>query len=374
MEPQRHGILGSRGIRPLSAVLCTLIALSTPTASANAPQKRKKDPPPKIEPWLGDFDAAVATARDRNTPLVVFAILEGEMTSDRVRDEIFKGSSFNAAAAPTVVLLVNDGDHPPKKIEEERKDGETIERQVCSVYGVPTCADHRRSWKRVYQEYNQKGDMKVPALLAVLPDGTKHGDLRDEIQLDEAVRLVNTARKRTGKPLTVAELREVKGKLESGTSFAKAKLWHESWRSYARVLEITEAPRYAGRAQAGVEAALAGMQADIDQALARMGKGEVEAGYGKLVGLREPYAGTPLEKALKSAIRKAELNKEWKDAIKAYKRVQEAEKIWTEVQVALGDGKQKAAERLARNLLRRFADTPAGKRAAERFPHLVEEG
>jgi hypothetical protein len=357
-------------------LLLALVALPVAAAPFEAAPLRQKrgDPPPKIEPWLGDFDSARERSRDRNAPLLILSLLEGEQTSDRVRDEIYKGQAFARAAQGTIVLMTNNGSHPTKAIEVETADGRKVERTICSVYETPTCADHQRSQDRVYQEYHQEGKFKMPHLIAVLPDGKVLDRASDEIQIADSVRIAEAAKKTAGPSLTDAELAEVRAKLEQLKAFEKARLWVSAWRAAARVLEITAAPLYAERAQAGVDGALDGMRADVAHALKQMEDGEVEAGYARLLALRDEHADTPLEKDTKEAVRKVERDKRFKDAIRQIQRNAEAEELMRELEAALTEGKDKAAERLAEKLIAKYADTPAGKRAAERFPDLVPPG
>ena len=83
-------------------------------------------------------------------------------------------------------------------------------------------------------------------------------------------------------------------------------------------------------------------------------------------------APTPLAKPLGKEIKQIERNKDWKDVIQGVKREIAAEELWEKVSEALAEGKDKAAERHAKTLLRKYGDTPAAGLARDRFPHLVE--
>ena len=268
-------------------------------------------------------------------------------------------------------LLANNGDHPQKTITEKDERGEKVERRVCSAYGVPTCSDHKRNWKRVFQEHSEGEDMKVPALIVLMPDGSEHDRIQAEIENSEAVDKVKKARALAGPSLSKDELLEVKGKLDAGQSAEKTRFHHSAWHAYARILEITEKSSWADLARAGRDRALEAMQREIDEALAWMEEGRVIDGYERLLARQKDYGGTPLAKSLGATIKKAERNKAWKDAIDAYKQSLAAEELWAKVQEALDAGKTAIAERHAKKLLKKYAHTPAAKRAAERFPELV---
>jgi len=365
----------STGSAPVGApARIALLGACALVLAANAgPNARHKgdDPPLRAEPWLGSFDEARERSRVRNAPILILSILEGEQTSDRVRDEIYKGKEFAEVSQGTIVLLTNNGTHTTKKIEVETSDGKIVERTVCSVYDTPTCADHQRSQDRVYQEFHMDGEFKMPHLIGLLPDGTIHDRFFDEIQIEDAVRIAEGVKKLAGPSLTDEELTEVRGKLDQLAGFRKARLWVSAWRAATRVLEITAAPIYAETAQAGVEQALTGMREDVAHAVKRLEEGDVEGGYLRLLDLRTEHEGTPLEKDTKNTVRKLERDKRYKDAIKDVQRKLEAEELWAELEQKLAEGKERPAERLAEKLIEKFGDTPAGRRAAERYPHLV---
>ena len=370
MDPRSLLLERTASILALGAAL---LLMAAPAVAQNRRDKDKKKPPlpDKIQPWMGDFDSGAAHAKERNSPLIVLGILEGEETSDRVRDEIYKSKEFLKASVGTVVLLVNNGNHPRKTIKEKTEKGEEVERQVCSVFETPACEDHKRSWNRVYQEFHIEGEMKMPHILAVLPNGKIHGRYMDEIENNQALSLLAESKAAAGPSLSNEELLEVRAKLDTGASSEKAHLWSLAWKAYVRVLEITETSTYADRARVGSKRALDAMQGEIDHGLKWLEEGRVEEGYARLLQLQKDFAATPLEKPLKGTLRKVVRDKRYADIIKAIKRRAAAEELWTKCMKAMEEDKVKSAERHAATLIKKFRDTPAGQKAVERFPHLV---
>jgi 23S rRNA maturation-related 3'-5' exoribonuclease YhaM len=73
-------------------------------------------------------------------------------------------------------------------------------------------------------------------------------------------------------------------------------------------------------------------------------------------------------------VRKAERKREIKEEIETWKLEQSAERMWSQALALLADEQKRKAERLFRRLLRKkYAATPAGLRAAERFPEWAAE-
>lgn len=352
----------------LFAALAAVLLLAPPFEA-----QKRKSAKPEIEHWLGDLASARVASRERNTPMIVVIIQEGEEANDRFREGIYKNARFIKVAAPTVVVLVNDGKHPSRTVREER-DGVTIEREVCAVLGTPKCADHKRNWLRVYQEFGDPEEpFRTPQVIAVLPNGKEHGNVVDVPPLSQVLALIEGARETAGPSLTPEQLLEIKGKLDTGRTMEKSRLWVQAYRAYARVLEITETSIFSDEARAGRERSLKHAQEELDLAWKWMEEGRVEDGYAKLLALKEELAGTPLDAPAKKKLKAAEKNKAWKEGIKAYKRKLAAEEIWQKCLKALDEGKQKSAERHAKTLLKKYADTPAGEKAKARFPELEVE-
>ncbi len=362
-----------------SAALAAVLLAALPARPLGQKKDAPKKAPPaaalRAEPWLGEFEGARTSVRERNTPLVILALLEGETTSDRVREELYRGKDFLAALQGAQLVLINDGDHPQKKIQvpdPTNPKSPPIERSVCSVYETPSCADHKRSWNRVYQEFQVEGEMRLPQLIVLGPAGAEHGRLVDEIQRAQAVALVDAAKAAAGKPLTEEALRDVQDALRGMQALERAQVWLEVLSHARRVLAITEKSAHADEARGGEERALTALRADLAAQRARVEAGELEAGYARLRGLRGALSGTPLEKESADLVSALERDKRFKDALAAIRRREEADLLWKECEAALAEGKTASAERLAARLLQRFADTPAAEKAKARFPELAE--
>jgi hypothetical protein len=375
MAPMARGKhLAGRSLAPvLFALALPLLAL--PAAGQKKREERSSAPPPPVRcaAWLSDLDAARTAALERNAPIVILALLEGETTSDRVRNELYNGAEFAQATAGTVFIVMNLGDHPPKTIDVVTESGETVQRTVCSVYETPTCADHKRNWKSIYQEYHVNGEMRLPHLLVLLPDGRIHGRCMDEIQRGAALKLVQEAKAAAGPSLSEKDLVEVKGQLDQLRSFEATGRFAEAWHAAARVLELTSTGAFADKARAAEERALLALRGKLKEALAKLEQGSVEQGYVSLRGLAQGMVGTPLEGESAELLKKTEKDKRWKETIAEVQRKEEAEKLWTDCLAALDEGKTEAAERLAGRILKRFAGTPAATKAAQRFPALSGE-
>ncbi|MEW6074350.1 MAG: hypothetical protein AB1726_17380 [Planctomycetota bacterium] len=329
------------------------------------------DPARWPRPHLGTVEVVRQESTERNAVLAIFVIQEGEEANDRFRNGVFRHPEIAARCAELLVLLVNDGDHPPRTIRE-KKDGEVVEREVCSAFGTPTCDDHRRWFQRVFQDYQEGDVLRTPQLLLVLPDGKLHARIVDEHDVPRIAAVFDRAREVAGPSVRGEALGEVRAEGGAGRAALARCEWLRAFRAWNRVHELAPAGPWAAEAKEGLAAALEGLRGEIAAARARLEAGEIAAGYGRLLELCEELRGSPLEKDAVQAIRAAEKNPAWKEEIRRFQREAAAEAIWQELLAALAAERERAVERLARQILARFGDTKAAARVRERFPDLVE--
>ncbi|MEX1026252.1 MAG: hypothetical protein WD226_14350 [Planctomycetota bacterium] len=343
-----------------------LLALGLLLASAFAPLGGRAYP--AIYP--GDFDQARAHAKERNAVIVLGVIQENEVTNDEFKDRVWQHADFQNATADTITLLVNDGKHRSTKITEELPNGETIEREVCSSFHTDSCGVHERLWNLAYQEFNIDGDMRTPQLIVLLPDGKEHGRLIDEQNLATNLKLIAKAKEAAGPSLSAKALGIVKRESDIAAQHAGAGRHGAAWHAWQRVLAETRAGPFHSVAQAGVEAALAGYRAAVEDAEARLEAGEIVDGWSRLVELGEEWAGSTLEKEHAKRLRQVERDKRYKEVIEAHRRELEAEQLWREIEALINADEESKAERLAAKLVRKYGETKAAERARREFPDL----
>lgn len=342
--------------------------------AARVPQERgKKSAPARLEPFLGTLEDARKEAKERNVPVVVFVVLDGEPQNREFSERIVPDPEVAAVCTQTVVLLSNNGEHPSKQVEEV-VDGKKTTREVCSVFGVPKCDDHRRLWDPVFLAWNDKGELKCPQVIVVAPDGqlkkrVRPGEVPSVQNVTTAVDAVKTE---AGPGLTREQLALVKARLADGARQIDSDP-ADAWRSFQVVLATNDKVSWAAQAREGQAKALELLGAEREAAAARIADGGVVAGYGALVMLAERCKGLPIEKDLKKQIDKVESDKATKEVIAKYKRELAAEALWTEARELESQGQDKKAETRIRTLLRKFGDTPAGERARKTWPDIAKD-
>src|SRR5437773_8679389 len=142
-----------------------------PKPPANAPQKAGVQGP-KLEPFIGHFEDAKKSAKERNVPLLVHIVFEGEEASDRYRDKVLPDAELNKKSAECLVVIANNGTHPKKTIEEV-VDGNKVRREVCSVFPMfATCGQHQKMWDDLYAQFQGEDHvLHCPQTIVLTPDG-----------------------------------------------------------------------------------------------------------------------------------------------------------------------------------------------------------
>ena len=353
-----------------------LAALAGPALAAPSPAAlplQPAAPPAEIQPYLGKLADAQTEAQERNVPLVVIVIQEGEEANERYRDGIYRSATLAAGVRDMMVLLVNDGKHATKKIVE-KVDGKKVEREVCAEYLTPSCRDHRRNWDPVYSAFNQKGLLTTPNTIITLPDKSVFQRIRDvpaggpEI----VVAAVQDARYKAGPGLSAEQHEAVRQHAAEGRAADRVEDWPRAWRAWQAVLAVTQAGMYADEARAHQVFALEGMEAQLERARGFLKESQVREGYGLLLELADRFEDTPLEDPVKKEIRAAERNKDWRDEIEALKREREAQALLDEIEELVRADKERQAKRELRKLLRKYDGTPAAERARKLYPDWIE--
>jgi len=345
---------------------------------------KKKAKVPDIVFYDGELDAARKEARERNTPVLILAALDGEEGSTRFHDAIMgtNREAMATAVASTIVIIVNNGTHELKKVRRKDANGDDLEIEVCSSWETKSCDVHQKNWDDVYLEFTadagddgEGGAWALPELILLTPLGeVAWRDSGDPMSIANVETQVKEARRVAGPSLTKKELTLVKRLLDDGRTMMRAKSWHDAWHAWAGILAITEKSVYAEEAGREQPKALEGMGKDLDKLVAQLVPATARSAYVQMVELAKGFSGTPLDARMKSELKKAEKNKELKAIIAAVKLELQADALFDKAMALFDAGKEKQAlKELKKILSKKFRQTPAAQRVRERFPELVKE-
>lgn len=377
MSPaSRAAVAGARGLRlPWAPAVLLLSFLVASAPLAHAQRRKKEGPKPEELAYFdGDLEQARTEAAQRNVPVLVLCVKEGEEANARFRDQLRDNTALAGATHDLVVILVNDGTHALVERRVRGPDGEKVEVEVCEDYHTRSCDVHRRNWDAVYQQFvvgPKAGLWELPEVIVLSPgweidSRIYHGQPPGDAEI---VTALQKARVKAGPGITRGELVEVERLAAEGRRLVQAKLWAEGWRAWDGVLATIDRGPYGSEASAAREVALGGMRADLERAKSLLTPETVREGYRSIARMLETYAGSPLEKQVETVARGAERDPALKDSIRALKVELEAEALLREAEQLYAAGEEGKAKALIRKLLgRKYAETEAARLAREKYP------
>ena len=350
------------GTLALTFGLLLFPALSPATQSHNQPAAASKE----LKPFIGDLEAAQKEARERNAPLLIHVILEGELDNDGYRDQILPDKELIKLSEGCVIIIGNNGEHPQVKVGD---------RTVCSAYKMfDNCAQHRATWDPIYHAYqNDNGELGCPQTILHAPDGEiswRH-NVSHPPAAGEVVKAIKAAKKKYGPSLTADELRTVKGHHIAATNAAKALDWPTVWKRCQAILEISELGVWAEGAKASQADAIKEMKAQLESLEERFVPGQAAEAWRELITLEAATRNTSIAREVSSLKKKVERDKDIKEELALVKAEMAAEALEAEAESLLRQGEEKKAMRIFKKVLgKRYANTETAKRVRARFPDL----
>ena len=325
----------------------------------------------ELQPFLGDLEAAHKEARERNAPLLIHIILEGEEQNDEYRDNLLPNRELIELSEGCVVIVGNNGEHRLTTVTG--KDGE--KRQVCSAYQMfANCGQHRATWDPIYHAYqDDNGELGCPQTVLHGPDGEivwRH-NVRNPAPAGEIVKAIKAAKKKYGPSLSPDELRTVKGHDVATKNAAKALDWPKVWERSAAILEISQLGVWAEAAKAAQESALKELRAQLAALEERFVPGQAAEAWRELTTLEAATRKLPIARELSTLKKKIERDKAIKGELALIKAELAAEAIEAEAEALLRRGEERKAMRTFKKILgKRYTETETAKRVRARFPDL----
>ena len=353
-----------RGAILLSGLILTS-SVSTHTRSVETP---------RLTPHVGDLESAAKEALERNAPVIIHIILEGEEMNDAYRDDILTDKELIKLSEGCIVIIGNNGEHKQKTIKE-KVGGVSKERTACSAYPMfENCDGHRKIWNPLYHEYqDEDGEMGCPQTIVLSPSGEidwRH-NVRNPPAPSEVQGALKAAQKKHGKSLTEGGLRAVKGHTVAAKNAEQAEKWALAWTRYQEILDLISVGKWSEIAKPGQERSAKAIRAQLASLLERFKPGEVAGPWRELIVLTEATKDTPFAREVMALKKKIERDKSLKNDIKAIKTEMEAEAIWDEADGLLRRGEERKAMKLLKKLIgKKFTGTKTQARVRERFPEL----
>jgi hypothetical protein len=353
----------------LCLAVCLLLTSQGRTQGGQWIPKRAENPP-----WFhGKLSEAQAEARERNVLLVVCCVLEGEEASGRFQDALSEDNLLSGLSTELILILANDGDHEQKEIRVKGTDGKRVKKSVCSAFGTDDCDAHKLQWDAVYKDYVMPGggEWILPEVILVRPDGKieeRFGEL-DIMPLATVVREIKILQKVVGRGIPAKDIAHLRREVTMAQAMAKARLWADSWKSWAQVSELAPAGPHAEAAKAGLEKALKEMKLALEAQVKRLVPATLENAYRRIRAMG--FDDSPLKREVRRVLGAARRDPALKSRLAEIDLILEAEELLEDLEAALQAKNSGLAKHLLRKLVgKKLGHTPAAETAKERYKDL----
>lgn len=346
--------------------LLTMVVASVHTPTVFAVQKNGIR-------FQSDFDHAFAEAKERNVPILIALIQDGEKENERIVTETYRNRKFIDLSRGLVVLVGSRGLSTEHGYEEVERDGRT--RRICSKFGAVTCTEHQAIEVAIFREYSNNGRVDTPLHILLHPvDHRRLGDADDYVTTARLSKLVKKAQLEVGRGLTDDEYYEVIAELEA----AKKAVEQEEYGVALEELGKIAALEAGGTLVEGAEALVDKLMGLGYEMLAKAEKhgeaGEFGHMHALLEVLNEEFRDVrDLYRGAKRIERAHSSNPESKKAAKALKLEPEAR---AELEKAEGyvDRENYAGALLTlRRILEKYEGTPAASESARLLERLESD-
>lgn len=365
-----------RGAAILPLAFAIAAASLAPGASA---QKKPAGPALSGVRWARNYDAAFAEAKERNVPIVIIFIQDGEAQNEEYALEVTTDKEVLKVSRQAVFMIASQGseeNHGRKVVTD--KNGQN--RNVCAKYGEVSCLDHQRIERQAFLQYTT-GEINTPHTYVCDTEGKVLSEEDDHIPTAVLVKMVNSAIATLGKGMSEDEWVDSQASLvvaeekwkkvrESTQKFPLGSDLPDAIRLYSEVALPARKDALAERARKRLAEIVAlGDELVKDAAL----KEEREL-WGEALAhwrvLSTQWKGTALEKTAKTKLRELQDRPEVKSALKSAEAEDAAKRLFDAADDQMRRREYEKGIRGFMKLAESHAKTQAGADAAARLETL----
>jgi tetratricopeptide (TPR) repeat protein len=352
----------------VAGTLLLLAAAAAVPAQESAPGEKERRRYPSGIFWLGNVEAALDEARQRNAPILLafnedFAFCDTLVTSlygDKTIIELSRKFVCLVASRPTHDMIAGRGPDGRKK-------------KVCKRFGSVSCEEHQAVQRWAFLRFSENGQIMVPEHIFLDPAGRVLERFKHQLGTtnEEFGKHMNKALERVGPGLEALDFRRFSRELDAIEKWIGDGHHAKSIKALHAIIARAGRSTVAGRAHRlleRIETALTAELAEVDKLLAA---GEFDAARARARKAQATFRGLRsariFEDRLKllgrrggSAADRAQVLLARAEADFAAKRYDRAEAVY--VKILKRYGSTPAAE-LARTRLRNFEKDPELKKA-----------
>ncbi len=329
------------------------------------------EPPKNPVHWRADFDEAFEIALERNVPVVLAIIQDGEAENERMVPECYENKSFIELSRMCVMLVGSRGTSSEHGVLEVEVDGRT--RRICNKFGSITCPEHQEVEMAIFREYSDNGSLDTPHHVIVHPEDRRVlGRHDDHVERSMLMSSIRKAQREVGRGLTDEDYAEAKKNLAEAADALKQKDYPKAIELYDWVASLRADGKLiesAGEKLGEIEELGNEMLADAEKAGAKRDFGNA---FLLISTIKEDFkffkktlgkSASKLERALKK-------DPEGRAAAAALKLEPKAKAALEKAEQMIDMKNYLGAVRDLEGIVDKFGSTPSAKRASELLEYL----
>lgn len=278
----------------LSLLMCLVFA------SVSAAQKKTQ-----VRWWRGTLKAAEKEAAERNVPILIALIQDGEEANERLIDEVFKQAAFVKITQGTLPVVATQKRHGSTG---QLIDG--IKREVCKRLGGCTCDHHIDVEIKVFEKFFNGIQAKTPQVMICKPNlelVQRIVDIAGPKVYEQAVR---KAQKAIGPGLDGPTFRTARGNLTKAKNLIKMGRHLEAWNEVAALSKVGGSSPLVLQAQSLHKQIASKVDEVVQQALKAAGQGDYWSAMSSLESVAHDFKGTPPAATAISALKRLSKTKD----------------------------------------------------------------
>lgn len=201
-------------LRAASRVAAVISAALLALGAVHAARSGTVSAAPPKDPirWVAKYEDAFTEARERNVPIVLGIIQDGEKENERMVIECYENKSYIKLTRMAVNLIGSRGSSDRHGILEQEVDGRV--RKLCKKYGSVTCFEHQDIDLAAFKDYSDEGEIHTPHHVIIHPvDRRVLGRADDHIDRTDLMAKIRRAQSEVGAGLSPEQYDDVRDRL-----------------------------------------------------------------------------------------------------------------------------------------------------------------
>lgn len=321
--------------------------------------------------WDSNYEEALKEARERNVPVMIAFIQDGEEANERIVNNFYTQKDFVLMTRKFINLLACRGTESDHGSIRVKQNGKWV--RICKKFGSITCLEHQEVERQAFLDYMPDGFVKTPQHLFCSPDGKVLEKIIDVPLLEDFLGTMLAVLERVGRGLSREEYSQLRENFKNGEKAFRKEKYGEAIDFYNRVIGTGFKTPWVDRAKEEVKR----IDALGREKLVRVkelieGEKYLEA-WKLLEAVEADFTGSAVAKEAKSEKRAFSSIPAAKEVLEKHQRECQAEELFYKGKEWEQKGKVSKAISVYQTLERKYGSTSWGKLAKERLEALGEK-